>query len=144
MNRPRLRHRFTAVLGGLIVLSLMAIPVSANNWWGDYHWGRTSKSFTLVVGANVGSDWTGPLAAATNGEMMDWSASSVLDMSVVTGTITAKLRKKCPPTAGRVEVCSASLGGQYLGVAQVWTSFDKITQANHITQATVKVNDAFY
>jgi len=70
--------------------------------------------------------------------MMDWSASSVLDMSVVTGTITAKLRKKCPPTAGRVEVCSASLGGGYLGVAQIWSN------GEHITQATVKVNDSYY
>src|SRR5215203_5740405 len=115
MNRPRFRHRFTAVLGALIVLSLVAIPVSANNWWGNYHWGRTSNEFTLVVAANVGTDWTAPLTATTNngipGDIKDWSDSSIFDMQVVTGTIPAKSRKKCPPTAGRVEVCSASLGG---------------------------------
>jgi hypothetical protein len=145
MHKPRFRHRFTAVLGALIVVSLVAIPVSANNWWGNYHWGRTSDTFILDVGANVGPEWNDALTLATDGVIMDWSDSSVLNMSVVSGAVTdPKLRKKCPPTAGRVEVCSASLGGSYLGVAQLWTSFDKITQANHITQATVKVNDHFY
>jgi hypothetical protein len=88
----------------------------------------------------------GRIDNGTRDDMKDWSDSSVLDMRmVVPSAITdLKLRKKCPPTAGRVEVCSANLGGGYLGVAQVWTSFDKITQTNHITQATVKVNDSYY
>jgi hypothetical protein len=141
MHTIRLRHRFTAGLGALIVLSLVAIPVSANNWWGNYHWGRPSTEFTLAVGANVGSDWIDPLAATTDNrtvDLKDWSDSTILDMRVVPGTITEKNRKKCPPTAGRVEVCSGSFGGGYLGIAQIWSN------GEHLTQATVKVNDSYY
>jgi hypothetical protein len=145
MHKPRFRHHFTAVLGGLIVLSLVAIPVSAANWWENYHWGRTSNQFTLLVGNNLTTvEWNRALTAATfngfDGDMTDWSDSIVLDMHVVGGAIRdPKLLKKCPPTGGQVEVCSANLGGSYLGVAQVWT-----VDGQHITQATVKVNDSYY
>jgi hypothetical protein len=46
--------------------------------------------------------------------------------------------KKCRPTTGRVEVCSASYGGAWLGLAQIWVS------GSHIYQATTKVNDFYF
>lgn len=114
---------------GFTALSSVA---HAEHSWGSYHWGRTANSFTLQLGDNVSSAWENYLKKAAT----DWSQSSVLDADVRDGT-TAD-RKKCRPTAGRVEVCSASYGGAWLGVAQIWIS------GGHIYQATTKVNDFYF
>jgi len=112
---------------GAVVLSM---PASANHSWGGYHWARTSNPFTLKVGDNVSSTWDSFLSTTIS----DWSQSTVLDMTRVTGG--AKPRN-CRPTAGRVEVCNATYGNTgWLGVAQIW-----ITGGTHITQGTVKLND---
>ena len=105
----------------------------ADHAWGSYHWGRTANSFSLKLGDNVSSAWDSFLTTAAK----DWTGSSVLDVLVVPGGTTAD-PKKCRPTAGRVEVCSASYGGAWLGVAQIWIS------GGHIYQATTKVNDFYF
>jgi hypothetical protein len=104
----------------------------ADHSWGSYHWGRTANPFTLKLGDNVSSAWDNFLVTAAN----DWTGSSVLNLSLDAGGTTADPRK-CRPTIGRVEVCSASYGGAWLGVAQIWIS------GGHIYQATTKVNN-FY
>jgi hypothetical protein len=113
----------------------LALPgvTSANHSWGSYHWARTANPFNLKVGDNVGSAWDSVL----NTTISDWSQSTVLDLTKVAGNTGT--RKKCNPTAGRVEVCNNTYGNNgWLGVAQIWAS------GNHITQGTVRLNDSYF
>ncbi|MBA2294873.1 MAG: hypothetical protein H0W16_07050 [Actinobacteria bacterium] len=104
---------------------------SANHAWGNYHWARTTNSFTLKLGDNVSSAWASYLATTST----DWSKSTVLDTTVVAG----QSKGRCRPTAGRVEVCNGSYGQNgWLGVASIWAN------GSHITQGTVKVNDTYF
>jgi hypothetical protein len=105
---------------------------AANHSWGNYHWARQSNPFTLKLGDNVNATWD-PILATTSS---DWTASSVLNTTIVTG---ASKGKNCRATSGRVEVCNGSYGNNgWLGVAQIWAS------GSHITQGTVKVNDTYF
>lgn len=105
---------------------------TANHSWGNYHWARTSNPFTLKLGDNVGSQWDASLATASS----DWTASSVLDTTVVAGQAKGR---NCRPTSGRVEVCAGSYGANgWLGIASIWA------QGNHITQGTVRLNDTYF
>jgi hypothetical protein len=117
------------------LLSVFALPgiTTANHSWGGYHWARTANPFTLSLGDNVSSAWDGYLSTTSS----DWTQSVVLNTTIVPGK--AKPRN-CRPTAGRVEVCSATYGYTgWLGVAQIW-----VTGGVHITQGTVKVNDSYF
>ena len=129
----RIFHR--GLLSALLVfVALAAVPGSsfANHSWGNYHWARTSSSFTLKLGDNVSSAWDSYLATTSS----DWSLSSVLDTTIVSGGTTGR---RCRATAGRVEICNASYGNNgWLGVASIWIS------GSHITQGTVKVNDTYF
>jgi Matrixin len=133
MNAKKSTLMFVVV--AITVLALVAFPSSAyaNHSWGGYHWGRTSNAeFTLKMGDNVSGLWDGMFTTA----LSDWSQSTVLNLTKVTGGTTPK---QCKPTSGRVEVCSADYGGQqWLGVAQIWLS------SGHIVQGTVKNNDHYF
>lgn len=105
---------------------------NASHSWAGYHWARTGNPFSLSLGNDLSAIWQSPLTTAAS----DWSASTVLDTTVVAGL--AKPRN-CRPTAGRVEVCNATYGSTgWLGIAQVWAS------GTHITQGTVKLNDTYF
>ena len=118
---------------GAAVLMFSFVGVAyANHSWGGYHWARTTGTFTLKLGDNVGSVWDAYLGTSSS----DWSVSSVLDTAVVAGVTNPK---NCRPTSGRVEVCNASYGNNgWLGIAQIWAS------GLHITQGTVKMNDTYF
>lgn len=119
-----------ALLSSLSLLA--AAPVGATNAWADYHWARKANPFTLKLGDNVGSSWDSYLGTASS----QWTASSVLDTSVVTGQSS----KNCRPTLGRVEVCNRTYGNNgWLGIAQIW-----INTSHHITQGAVKMNDTYF
>lgn len=116
----------------VIITSIMVSSASAAHSWGGYHWARQSNPFTLKLSSNLSSSWQ-PFLATTSA---DWSASSVLDTTVVSGT---KNPKTCKPTAGRVEVCNSKYGNNgWLGLAQIW-----ISGGTHITQGAVKMNDTY-
>ena len=123
----------------LLGIALLAVAVSAlpslvlgTHSWGGYHWARTSNPFTLKVGDNVGSAWDSYLDTSIS----DWSQSTVLDLTKVTG---AAKGKNCRPSAGRVEVCNGAYGSNgWLGIAQIW-----VTGGVHITQGSVRVNDTY-
>ncbi len=116
-----------------IAFAVSPLVLLANHSWGGYHWARTSNPFTVKLGDNVSSAWDSYLATTSS----DWSASSVLNTTVVAGS--AKPRN-CRPTSGRVEVCDANYGNTgWLGVAQIW-----ISGGTHITQGTVKLNDTYF
>jgi len=105
---------------------------SATHSWGGYHWARTTNTFTLKVGDNVGTAWDPYLLEAIG----DWSQSGVLDLVDVAGSTS---HKNCRPKAGRIEVCANRYGATgWLGIAQIWIS------GQHITQATTKLNDTYF
>jgi hypothetical protein len=119
----------------LAVLALVAFATAAtaSHSWGPYHWARQSNPFTVKLGDNCTSTWDPYLAEASS----DWSASSVLNTTVVAGGTRPK---PCRATDGRVEVCNASYGNNgWLGIAQIW-----ITGGEHITQGVVKLNDYYH
>jgi hypothetical protein len=62
-----------AIVSGLAV-SLAAVT-SADHSWGNYHWARSTSSFTLQSGNNVDSRWEDYLDEAIN----DWNRSAALD-----------------------------------------------------------------
>src|SRR3989338_4464975 len=119
-------------LVALAVLSSIATTAYAFHSWGNYHWARTSNPFTLKVGDNVSSAWDAYLDEA----IADWSASSVLDLTKVTGSTKPRT---CKAKAGQIEACSERYGNTgWLGIATIWIS------GSHITQATTKVNDTYF
>lgn len=129
--KAQLRSRFLVVL--VVLLALVAFPsaAGANHAWNGYHWARTSNPFTLKLGDNVTSAWDAYLAEAS----ADWSKSSVLDTTIVTG----QGRRNCRPTSGRIEVCNKAYGNNgWLGLAQIWVS------GQHITQGVAKMNDTYF
>lgn len=118
----------------LTVVTLLAIPaaVFATHSWNNYHWARTSNPFTIKLGDNVDANWDFYLNQASS----DWSASNVLNTTVVAGGTTGR---RCRATSGRAEVCNAAYGNNgWLGLASISIS------GSHITQGTVKVNDSYY
>lgn len=121
-------------LGGLLSFSLFAALVTvvkASHSWGNYHWARQVNPFTLKLGDNVSSAWDSYLGTTSS----DWSVSSVLDTTIVSGGGG----KSCRPTSGRVEVCNRKYGNNgWLGLAQIWVS------GAHITQGLTKVNDTYF
>lgn len=120
-----------AIAAVAMLAIFLADSSSANNTWGSYHWARQATPFTLKLGSNVSSKWSASLGTASN----DWSLSSVLDTTVVSGNSN----RNCRATNGRVEVCSNKYGyNGWLGVASIWAS------GSHITQGTVKLNDSYF
>src|SRR5437867_9405170 len=108
-----------------VLILALAVPAFANPSWGGYHWARTSNPFTLKVGDNVSTAWDSVL----NTTISDWSVSSVLDLTKVTGGVNRV--RQCRPTSGRVEVCDTTYGNNgWLGVAQIWLANGTL----HITQ----------
>lgn len=118
------------------VLATLAAPGSAlaNHSWGGYHWARTANPFTVELDNNLTSTWTSYLSTASS----DWTSSSVLNTTVLSGSFGSKT--SCTPTTGHVEVCNASYGNTgWLGIASI-----SITGGVHITSAYVKVNDTYF
>lgn len=100
--------------------------------WGGYHWARKANPFTLKLGDNVSGVWDSYLATTSG----DWSQSSILNTSVISGNTDPR---RCKPTKGQVQTCSSKYGfNGWLGVASIWVS------GSHITQSTVKVNDSYF
>ena len=130
----RVPHRAALLAVGLALVLVAPASVSATHSWGGYHWARTANPFTVKLGDNVTSAWDSYLATTSS----DWTASSVLDTTIVPGS--APRAKQCQATAGTVQVCNATYGNNgWLGVASI-----SITGGTHITQATVKVNDTYF
>ena len=107
------RFRRSWLVAPVVVLAL-AFPTAAlaDHAWLDYHWARTSASFTLKLGDNVSATWDAYLATSS----AQWTTSSALDTAVVPGLNLSK-PKNCRPKSGRVEVCAAAFGTNgWLGV----------------------------
>lgn len=129
--RISLKSRYLVSMTALAVIAAAA-TLTASHSWGSYHWARTSNPFTLKVGDNVDGNWDAYLDDA----ITDWTGSSVLNLTKVTGGTNPR---NCRPTSGRIEVCNSRYGNNgWLGIAQIWIS------GTHITQAITKVNDTYF
>ncbi len=127
--------RISAVVATAVLAATAGFSGTANatHAWGSYHWARQSNPFTLKVGDNVSSAWDSYLNTANS----QWSQSTVLNLTKVTGGTTGKV---CKATLGRVEVCNSAYGQNgWLGLASI-----SITGGTHITQGTVKLNDTYF
>lgn len=117
---------------GLIV----APTANASHSWANYHWARASNPLTLKIVDSVSGTWDSLLPAVS----ADWSASSVLNTSIESGSTALLQRLQCNPVAGKIRVCNANYGPNlWFGIAQVWLS-----NSGHISQATTKVNDFYF
>lgn len=127
-----MKIRFLLGIALFILVAGVSLPrVFASHSWGGYHWARTSNPFVIKLGDNVTAGWDSYLS----GSASDWSASTVLDATVLPGNGG----KNCKATAGRIEVCNRKYGNNgWLGLAQVWVS------STHITQALAKMNDTYF
>jgi len=126
------QNKAVLLFGLIIFVGAFASFAYANHSWGGYHWARTSNPFNLKIGDNVSSAWDSYLATTSG----DWSLSSVLDATIVSGLGG----KNCRATSGRVEVCNRKYGNNgWLGIAQVW-----VNGTGHITQGVVKMNDTYF
>jgi hypothetical protein len=121
-----------SVMVAAMGIAVATATVSANHSWGNYHWARTTSSFTLMVGDNVSNAWDSYLMTTIG----DWSTSTVLNLVKVTG---GSPNKQCKATTGRIEVCSGNYGfNGWLGIARISVS------GSHITAATTRVNDSYF
>ncbi len=131
MFSPSRRSVYVAIFALSIVGVLVGVAYASHSW-GNYHWAGTANPFNLKLGDNVSSTWDSYLNTTSS----DWSLSSVLDTTVVAGSVNPKT---CRPVSGKVQVCNAKYGNNgWLGVASIWASGD------HITQGTVRVNDTYF
>ncbi|MEK7063578.1 MAG: hypothetical protein AAB955_02735 [Patescibacteria group bacterium] len=119
-------------LVGIVMLGFAA-PAYASHSWGNYHWARAANPFTLKLGDAVTPAWDQYLAEAS----ADWTASSVLNTTIVPSTVNPRT---CKATAGRIEVCNSKYGNNgWLGIATIWADGNA-----HITRATTKLNDSYF
>jgi len=132
-QRIRRRHLRAALLVVITAGALaMPAPAGASHSWGGYHWARTANPFTLKLGDNVSGSWDAVLATTS----ADWTASAVLNTTIVGGSSKPKT---CRAKAGMVQVCNSKYGRNgWLGLAQIWAS------GTHITQGAVKLNDTYF
>jgi len=118
-------------LVALVVFGSAAAIAYASHSWETYHWERTENPFSLKLGDNVTAAWDSYLNTASS----DWSASSVLDTTVVPGS-----SPKCTyGILGRIEVCNRKYGfSGWLGLAQIFVS------DGHIIAGLAKLNDTYF
>lgn len=124
------------VIGVAVAVGVLfggAATASADHSWGSYHWARTANPFILGLGDATSATWDPYLIEAKN----DWSASTVLDLTIVPSVANPKT---CKATTGRIEVCNARYGNNgWLGLASIWADGN-----GHITKGTAKLNDTYY
>lgn len=120
----------------LLITGSYAVVVSADHAWGKYHWDLSTEQTDLIpleLGDNLSPSWSNSLDTAVD----NWNLSVLKSRVGDFGS-----NANCDPTPGRIEVCNGSYGPTgWLGIASIWATRGKI---NHITQATVRVNDTYF
>lgn len=125
------RIRSIAIYAAVLIGATVSISALATHSWNNYHWARTSTSFTLQLGNNVTSDWFTHLAQAS----LDWNSSSSLKTSLVAGGAN----RRCSMVKGTTQVCNGKYGNNgWLGLATIYIS------GSHITQGSAKMNDTYF
>jgi hypothetical protein len=123
----------TAALAAAITVG--SFSVYASHSWGNYHWARTTSSFTLQVIDSTTPDWDDEL----NRSVSEWSQSTVLDLQITARDDGSRTRKQCRAVAGKIRVCNAAYGNNgWLGLASI-----SLDSNRHITQGVAKMNDSY-
>jgi hypothetical protein len=123
-----------------LAIAAVSVVAYASHSWGNYHWARTTSSFTLqtldsTVSAGTNANWPALLSLAAS----QWSQSSKLDLNVVPYPNARKDRKRCAAVAGKIRVCNATYGNNgWLGLASI-----NIDSNSHITRGVAKMNDSY-
>lgn len=118
----------------LVAVILVSVPMFGSHAWGNYHWARKANPFTLKVHDNVTSNWESYVSTAAS----DWSASSVLNMTVLWNSPLSGVRR-CTSASGVIEICNTTYGNNgWLGIAGISIS------GNHITKGYTKLNDTYF
>lgn len=127
------RRLLTMTAAALAVAATLPGPAGAHHSYLHFHWARTGNPFTVALGNNLSGRWSTYLKAAA----ADWTASAVLDATVVRGATDPAV---CEVTPGRVEVCNAEYGTTgWIGIAQLW-----FMPSGHVTGALAKMNDTYF
>lgn len=122
---------------GALAFGIAAVSVSAiaSHTWNNYHWARTTSSFTLQLVDSNSTDWDDELALAAS----QWSQSTKFDLQVVSGDSSSTARKRCTAITGKVRSCNASYGNNgWLGLASI-----NLDSSGHIVKGTSKMNDSY-
>ena len=128
------RNRLAAVVIGAVAV-LAASVATASHTWNNYHWARTSSSFTLQVIDSNTSNWDDELNLAIS----QWSQSTKLDMQITGFDDSSRTRKQCRAVLGKVRSCNAAYGNNgWLGLASI-----NLDAQGHISQGTSKMNDSY-
>jgi hypothetical protein len=117
--------------------AVIIFPINsyANHSWNNYHWARTSNPFTLKVVDSNTADWQGDFTTAN----VDWSKSTVLNLTAEPGDESSRARKRCVMISGKIHSCNADYGfNGWLGLASINIS------GSHITQGSSKMNDSYF
>jgi hypothetical protein len=122
--------------GMAAVLTLMAVvPASASHSWNNYHWARTTSSFTLQVVDSTTAAWDYAFVES----LTRWGQSSAIDFEVVSVQDDSRTRKRCQMVQGQMRVCNAAYGQNgWLGLASIG-----LDSNGHIDQGTAKMNDSY-
>jgi hypothetical protein len=131
-------NRIIAAAFGVAAVATAALTANASHSWNNYHWARTTSSFTLQTLDSTANSpyarWPSELGLAAS----DWSQSTVLDLHVVPYANDSSSRRKCAAVLGKIRVCNQSYGKNgWLGLASINIS------GAHITQGTAKMNDSY-
>lgn len=116
-------------------IATVSIAAYASHSWNNYHWARTTSSFTLQVIDSVSSDWNDELSLS----LSQWSQSQKLELQITGSDDSTRARKQCRAVAGKIKVCNAAYGfNGWLGLASI-----NIDSQGHITRGTAKMNDSY-
>lgn len=131
-------NRIAAAVLGVAAVATAALTANASHSWANYHWARTTSSFTLqTLNSTVNNSnaaWSTLLGLAA----ADWTVSTKLDLNVVPYANDSNARRKCSAVLGKIRVCNQSYGQNgWLGLASININGD------HITQGTAKMNDSY-
>jgi len=119
----------------LPLLVTVSLSASASHSWNNYHWARTTASFTLKVVDSTTTDWDSELNTA----LQLWSVAPVLDATVASSDDSNKTRKRCQTVRGQMRVCNAAYGQNgWLGLATIG-----LDSQGHIDRGTAKMNDSY-
>lgn len=130
-----MKNNLPTRLAILLATLSFGTAVHASHSWNNYHWARTTSSFTLLTVDSTTADWDSYLDAS----LAAWSQSNALDLSIVSSDDGSRTRKRCAMVQGQMRVCNAEYGRNgWLGLASI-----NLDSNGHITQGTAKMNDSY-
>lgn len=131
-----MRIKLVIKLSIVSTLAMAAGPATADHHsWNGYHFATMEHPIRLQVVDSVTSSWQFELETS----IYEWNVSSKFDMSITSANDSKKTRKRCKMSSGKMRVCNAAYGfNGWLGMATI-----NITNGEHITQGTAKVNDSY-